>query len=161
MDTLIFPFFCYIYGVYTTRFIYMVIVMEILLTCIIYSATLYHQSERDISNFCVTWILLWFGKEYTHMISSYWSDSNEYFPCLRQIIRSLFWTILCKFYLSTDYFGIKRTTMQIYLDLCLDVLRKKTLMSMNVYLITGQDEILLHWRIIFACSTIRPLIFTG
>ena len=43
------PFlFCCLFGVYPMRFIYMFIVKEIVFTCVIYAATLYYQSERDI-----------------------------------------------------------------------------------------------------------------
>ena len=57
----------------------MVIVKEIVFICAIYDATLYHQSERDIPNFYVTWVLMWFGKGYNHMVSSDWLKSNAYF----------------------------------------------------------------------------------
>ena len=67
VNTFIFPFFCCRFGVYDMRFIYMVIVKEIIFACVIYDATLYHQSQRDIHNFCVT------------LFSSAWSDSNAYF----------------------------------------------------------------------------------
>ena len=86
MDAFIFPFFYLIFDVYDMMFIYMFIVKENLFTFVIYAATIYHQIERDIPNFCVTWVLLWFGKGYTHMFSSAWSDINEYFTYLRHII---------------------------------------------------------------------------
>ena len=41
---------------------------------------LYHQSDHDIPNFCITCVLMQFGKDYTHMVSSAWSDSNECLP---------------------------------------------------------------------------------
>ena len=61
------------------RFIYMVIGEDILFTCIIYAAAVYHQSECDIPNFCMACVLLWFGKGYNHMVSSDWLKSNAYF----------------------------------------------------------------------------------
>ena len=88
VDTFIFLLFCCLFGVYIMRLIYMVIVKEILFTCVIYAVNLYHRSERDIPNFCMTLVLIWFGKGDTHMVSIYWSDSNAYFPYLRQIINS-------------------------------------------------------------------------
>ena len=56
----------------------MVIVKEIVFTYLIYDGTIYHQIERDIINPWVTWVLMWFGKGHTHMVSSAWSDSNEF-----------------------------------------------------------------------------------
>ena len=52
--TLILIFLYLLFGVYDMIFIYMVIVKEIVFTCIIYAANLYHQSELDVPNFCVT-----------------------------------------------------------------------------------------------------------
>ena len=58
----------------------MVIAKENVFTCVIYAAYLYQQIEIDIPNFFMTLFLLWFGKGYnTHIVSSDWSDSNEYF----------------------------------------------------------------------------------
>ena len=67
-------------------FISMVTVKEIIFTCVMNAITVYHHSELDITNFCVTRFLMLFGKGYTHMFSIAWSDSNLYFTCLRQII---------------------------------------------------------------------------
>ena len=53
VDTFILLLFCCLFGVYAMICIYMVIVKEIVFTCVIYAATLYHQSERDITNFLV------------------------------------------------------------------------------------------------------------
>ena len=47
-------YFCCLFGVFTTGFIYTVIAKEIVFTCVIYTAILYHQNERDIPSFCVT-----------------------------------------------------------------------------------------------------------
>ena len=58
VDTFILLLFCWSFGVYAVIFIYMVDLKEIVFTCVIYAATVYHQSERDIPNFCVTWFLL-------------------------------------------------------------------------------------------------------
>ena len=90
LDTFSFLFLCFCFGVYVIRFIYMFIVKEILFTRVIYAANLYHHSERDIPNFCMTWVLLWFDKGYTNMVSSARSYSNEYFPYLRHIIHPFF-----------------------------------------------------------------------
>ena len=57
----------------------MVILKEILFTCLIYAATVYHQNECDITDYWVIRVLLWFGKGYTHMVSSYYRYSNAYF----------------------------------------------------------------------------------
>ena len=75
-------FFCCIFGVYAMRFIYMVFVKEIVFTCVIYAVTLYHYSEHNITDFFVTWVLLWFRKGFTHMVSSALSDINAYFSYL-------------------------------------------------------------------------------
>ena len=139
----------------------MVIVKEILLTCVIYATTLYRQSERDIPHFCVTWVLLWFGMGYTQMVSSAWSDSNAYSSYFIQVIQPFFWKSLSKFYLHIDYFGINLTTMNLYLYVCMYVISKKSFVFMHIYLIPIQDAILLQWGFILACSTIRVLIFTG
>ena len=62
---------------------YMLILKEIIFTCVIYDETVHHHIERDITNYYVTWFLLLFGKGYTYMFSSAWSDSNANFPFLR------------------------------------------------------------------------------
>ena len=53
VDNFILLFFCCLFGVYSMRFIYMVIVKEIVFTCVIYAATISLQSERDIPNFAL------------------------------------------------------------------------------------------------------------
>ena len=139
----------------------MVVVREILFTCAICAANVYHQSELDIPNFCVTWVLMSFGKGHNHMVSSAWSYSNAYFPFLRHIIHPFFGTSMWNLYLSMDYLSIKWTTIQIFLYLCMDVLRKNPCMHIHIYIILGQDAILFEWSFIFASYTIRVLIFTG
>ena len=107
VNIFIFLFFCCLFGVYAMRFISTVIVREILSTCVIHVRTVQYQSEQDSPNFCVTWILMWFGKGYT-----------QFFQVLGQIVihclliwgRSyihIFWTSMFNLYLYMDYFGIK------------------------------------------------------
>ena len=86
VDTFILLFFCFRFDVSVMIFIYMVIVKEIVFTCVIYVTNLDHQIKCDVPHFCVTLVLLRCGKGYTHMFSCDWLDSNAYFPCLRNII---------------------------------------------------------------------------
>ena len=53
------------------------------------------------------------------------------------------------FWQAINYFGIKWTTMQIYLYLCMDVIIKNSFMSMHIYPIPGQDAFLFQWTFIF------------
>ena len=58
VGTFIFLFFWGLFVVYARIFIYVFIVKELVFTCVIYAATVYHQSERYIPHFCVTWVLV-------------------------------------------------------------------------------------------------------
>ena len=51
VDTFILLFLCYLLGVDYMRVISMVIVKEIVSTCLMYAANVYHQSECDIPDF--------------------------------------------------------------------------------------------------------------
>ena len=51
VDTVIFLFCCYPFGVYDIRIIFMVIVKDILFTCVTYAATVNHHSEWDVTGF--------------------------------------------------------------------------------------------------------------
>ena len=53
VNIIIFLFLCLLFGVYARIFIYIVIVKQIVFTCVIYATTLYHQSERDIPIFAL------------------------------------------------------------------------------------------------------------
>ena len=101
--------------------------------------------------------MMWFGKGYTHMVSSAWSGSNVFFPVWGISYIRLFWKILSKLYLSMDYFGIKWTTMQMFLYLCMNVLKKKTFMFIHIYTISGQYEILFQW-IVFQVLRKNPFM---
>ena len=46
VDTFIFPFFCWIFCFYAMIFIPMVIVREIIFTCVIYSVTVYGNDHK-------------------------------------------------------------------------------------------------------------------
>ena len=76
------------------------------------------------------------------MVSIYWSDINAYFPYMRHIIHTFFLTILCKFYLSMNYFGICWTTMKMYFCLWMDFLRRNQFISMHIYIILGRYTIM-------------------
>ena len=54
VDTSVLPFSYWLLGVYSMKFIYMVISKEILFTCVIYGETFYHQIEHDTTN--VSWL---------------------------------------------------------------------------------------------------------
>ena len=51
MDTFILVFFRYYFGVDNMRFVPMLIVKKIVLTCLICTTTVYHQSELYIPGF--------------------------------------------------------------------------------------------------------------
>ena len=56
---------------------------------------------------------------------------------------------------------MKGTKTKAYLLLCMYVLSKNPFMFMHIYLILGQDTIMLQWSLIFLSSTIRMLILLG
>ena len=51
LDNFILLLFCFLFGFDDMRVITMVIVKEILFTCLIYSTNINHQSERDMTDF--------------------------------------------------------------------------------------------------------------
>ena len=48
LDNFILLFFCCLFGVYAMRFIYMVIVKEILFSCVTYGLTLYGTDQKQL-----------------------------------------------------------------------------------------------------------------